>query len=88
MPRPNRQTPHPTEPPRPKSDILGRPDAAAPQQVPVAILQQSAAAPHPAVLALARLLGRSAARAGVPQDPKHKEHDLDVEETDETTRSA
>ena len=88
MSRPNRQTPHPTEPPRPKSDTLGLPDAAAPQQAPVAILQQSVAAPHPAVLALARLLGRSAARADVAQHLNQEEASPDVEETDETTRSA
>ena len=88
MPRPKRQTPHPTEPPRPKSDPLGRPDAAAPQQGPVAILQQSAAAPHPAVIALARLLGRSAARAEVAQHFKDKELHPDDPETDETTRPA
>ncbi len=88
MPRPNRQTPHPTQPPRPKSDTLGRPDAAAPQQVPVAILQQSAAVPHPAILALARLLGRSAARAEVAQHLKHEEASFDDPENDETTRRA
>ena len=88
MPRPNRQTPHPTEPPRPKSDTLGRPDAAAPQQVPVAILQQSAAAPHPAVHPLARSSRRSAARAEVAQHFKVKEVHPDDPETDETTRPA
>ncbi len=88
MPRPNRQTPHPTQTPRPKSDTLGLPDAAAPQQVPVAILQQSVAAPDPAVLALARLLGRSAARAEVAQHLKKEEASTDGPETDETTRRA
>ena len=88
MPRPNRQTPHPTEPPRAKSDTLGLPGAAAPQKVPAAILQQSAAAPHPAVLALARLLGRSAARAEVAQHLKQMEDGPNGPETDKTTRSA
>lgn len=88
MPRPNRQTPHPTEPPRPKSDTLGLSDAATPQQGPLANLQQSAAAPHPAVIALARLLGRSAARAEVAQHFKDKEVHPDDPETDETTRRA
>ena len=42
--------------------------------------KQAAAASHPAILALARLLGRSAAHADAAQDFKHEEHSADVEE--------
>lgn len=74
MPRPNRQTPQRTGISQPEvlSD-RGRNLRATGKE-------QDVAASHPAILALARLLGRSAAHAGAAEDLEHKEHDANAEE--------